>query len=231
MTNTHIPHLPNEILYEIASYVADEDILDLRLSAKVFQSVTANRFAVTFFENRAYDMSIQGLEALVEITKQLSFAPHIKTIVIGHGGKVYPGKHYDLLVQAFQNLAHIGNTISLGMRQVRKCRSYNRRHHVVMRQTIKFFRERVLRAAALAHTPLGDLVADVQSASQNRRFPSVVSGWTWSFMVDLRGVAAGSGPFNCMKIKVDSPGSDSSSSGHVIFNERDSRLEISRTGV
>jgi hypothetical protein len=226
MTNTRIPHLPNEILYEIVSFVADEDILNIRLSAKIFQSITATRFAVTFFENRAYDMSIQGLEALVKITEQTSFARHIRTIVIGHGGKIYPGEHYNLLMQAFHHLAMIGNTISLGLRQVRKCRNYSRRHHVVLRHTIDFFRNNVLAAAVHARMSLGDLVADLQSASQNRKFPSVTDSWVNSFMGDFPKCVAGQIQFNAMNIKLPSTGSNSSSSGRVLFSNRGERLEI-----
>jgi hypothetical protein len=230
MTDTHDLHLPNEILYEIVGYVADEDILNLRLSAKIFHAITADRFAVTFFENRAYDMSLKGLEALVKITEQPTFARHIRTIVIGHGGKIYPGEHRDLLVQAFQNLANIGNTISLGLRQVRKCRNYRRRHHAVMRQTIKFFREKVIAAAVRARMPLGDLVADTQSASQNRVFPSVTDNWLVSFTREFSRGVVDHAKFNNLKIETGPTRWGSSSSGYILFNARDDRLEVSQPG-
>ncbi|CAD0090387.1 unnamed protein product [Aureobasidium vineae] len=78
MIDPHIPHLPSEILCEIAGYVNDEDVLSLRLSAKIFQSITADRFATTFFEDRTYELSPKGLKALVKIiTEHPVFAPHI----------------------------------------------------------------------------------------------------------------------------------------------------------
>ncbi|KEQ73700.1 hypothetical protein M436DRAFT_45247 [Aureobasidium namibiae CBS 147.97] len=231
MTDTHVPHLPNEILYEIVSYVADEDVLNLRLSDRTFHSVTADRFEVTFFKSRAYDMSTKGLEALVKITEQPTFARHIKTIVIGHGGKVYPGEHRDLLVQAFQNLASIGNTISLGLRQVRKCRNYRRRHRVVLRHTLRFFREKVLGAAVHARMPLGDFVADLQSASQKRRFPSVTDDWSLAIQRDLRFGAVGHNQFSGLSIKLGMTGSDSSSLGHIFVDKFDKRLEVLNAGT
>jgi hypothetical protein len=231
MTNTDIPHLPNEILYEIVSYIADEDILNIRSSAKIFQSITADRFAVTFFETRAYDMSIQGLEALVKITEQPLLARHIRTIVIGHGGKVYPGEHYNLLVRAFHHLAIIGNAISLGLRQVRKCRNYRRRHHIVLRHTIEFFRVKVLSAAVHARMHLEDLVADLQSASHNRRFPSVSDSWVASFTREFPTCAVGRVQFNALRVKLRSIGSDSSNLGHVLISNRGERLEVLRADL
>jgi len=231
MTATQVPHLPNEILYEIVSYVSEEDVLNLRLSDKTFHSITADRFAVTFFENRAYDMSIKGLEALVKISEQPTFARHIKTIVIGHGGKVYPGEHRDLLVQAFQNLANVGNTISLGLRQVRKCRNYRRRHHVILRHTFRFFRENVLAAAIRARMPLGEFVADLQSSSQNRTFHSVTDDWTLSIQRYFSSGAMGFNQFSGLRIKLGMTGSDSSSSGHIFVDKFDKRLEVSNAGT
>jgi hypothetical protein len=229
MTNTHIPHLPNEILYEVVSYVADEDVLNLRMSARIFQSITANRFAVTFFEDRAYDMSLQGLKALVEITEQPSFARHIKTVIIGHGGKIYPGEHHDLLVQAFRNLVSTGNTISLGLRQVRKCRNYRRRHNVVLRQTYKFFRDKVLAAAIRARMPLEDFVADIQSTPQNRKFRSVMDDWIRDIRHDLSNGTLEHVQFKGLKIKLSLAGSDCTS-GHFYISDNGQILEVVHAG-
>lgn len=182
MANIRIPHLPNEILYEIAGYVDDEDILNLRLSAKVFQSITADRFATTFFEDRAYELSPKGLEALVKITEHAFFAPHIRTVVIGHGGKHSSAKYHALLEQAFQNLAIIGNPISLGLRRVRTSHNYQPKDYCVGYQMQRFFREKMLSAASRAQMSLGNIVADVQTSSQNRLLPSNSQYWSGHFI-------------------------------------------------
>ncbi|KAI4841075.1 hypothetical protein E4T44_07863 [Aureobasidium sp. EXF-8845] len=218
MTTARIPHLPNEVLY-----VADEDILNLRLSAKVFHYVTADRFAVTFFEKRAYDMSTKGLKALVNITEHPSFARHIRSIVIGHGGKVSPTKHNNYLDQAFQNLAAIGNPISLGLRQVRKCRQYQRYRSAVLDDTVKFFRRKVLAAALQAGMPLGDFIADTQSASQNRMFPSVSDDWVWDATHRISYRAMYHGLFNRLIIHLSATESD-----HVLVHGLDRRLQVSQ---
>jgi len=231
MTDTHIPHLPNEILCEIASYVADEDILNLRLSDKTFHSITANLFAVTFFENRAYDISTKGLKALVKITKNPSFARHIRTIIIGHGGKFYLTKHNNYLEEAFQNLASIGNTISLGMRHVRRCRKYDRERHTVLNNTIKFFGSKVLDAAIRVRMPLGDLVVDTQSAPQTRALPSVSDYWVDSFTRYFYNTGAIINRFQGLRVKLGSTESYPSSSGHILINNRVKRLEVLQVGL
>jgi hypothetical protein len=233
MASTHIPHLPNEILYNISSYVADEDILNLRLSATVFHFVTADRFATTFFENRAYDMSTKGLKALVAITEHPSFARHIRSIVIGHGGKISFTRHNNYLEQAFQNLANIGNTISLGLRQVRKCRQYQhpRCRAAVLDDTVKFFRKKVLAAAIEVGMPLGDFIADTQSASRNLMFPSVSDDWVWEATRKISYKAVDPGRFNRLIIQLSATESNSSSSDHVLVHGHDRRLQVSQAGT
>jgi hypothetical protein len=226
MTDSHIPHLPNEILYEIAGYVDDEDLLNLRLSAKVFHAITAVRFAVTFFENRAYDISPKGLKALVKITQHPSFARYIRSVTIGHGGKFYLTRHNKYLEEAFQNLANLGNTISLGLRQVRKCRNYQRDRTRVLNDTADFFREKVLAAAIYAQLPLGDFVADTQSASQNRMFPSVSNDWVVDFMHRISHRPVGNGQFNRLIIQLSA-----TESSHVLVFGPDRRLQVSQTGT
>jgi hypothetical protein len=228
MTATHVPHLPNEILYEILGYVDDEDLLNLRLSAKVFHAITADRFAVTFFKNRAYDMSTNGLKALVKITEHPSFARHIRTIVIGHGGKLTPTKHNNFLEQAFQNLANIGNTISLGLRQVRKCRKYHIKRAKILSDTTEIFRKKVLGAAIRARVPLGNLIADIQSAPQNRLFPSVSEDWVASCTRRLLNDAVSGGQFRGLEIKFSSTESHFSSSGRILISNRSKRLGVSQ---
>lgn len=230
MTNTHVPHLPNEILYEIASYVSDEDILSLRLSDKTFHSITADRFAVTFFEDRTYDISAKGLKALVQITKHPSFARHIKTIIIGHGGKFYLTRHNHYLEEAFQNLANIGNTISLGMRQVRKCRQYELDRRTVLEDTIKFFEYKVLGAATRVRLPLKDLLVDTQSGSQNRALPSVTDDWVGSFTRYFFNASVRTGQFRGLRVKLGSTESDPSSSGHILINNCVKRLQVLHIG-
>ena len=231
MTNTHVPHLPNEILSEIASYVSDDDIPNLRLAASIFHVVTADRFAVTFFQDRAYDISSKGLKALLKITEHPSFARHIRTIVICHGGRFTPTRHNNYLEQAFQNLASIGNTISLGMRQVRKCRNYRLQGNMILDDTLDFFQEFVLDAAVYAQLPLGDLVADVQSASQKRMFSSVTDNWVAPFTRTFFRDHMSLGRFDSLKIKFSSTQSDSRSPGYALINNRDKRLEVSHTGT
>lgn len=231
MTDTHMPHLPNEILCEIAMHVADEDLLNIRLSAKIFHVVTANRFAVTFFENRAYDISPKGLKALVNITKNPSFAPHIRIIIIGHGGKFYLTRHNNYLEEAFQNLASIGHTISLGMRQVRKCRKYARERHTVLDNTIKFFHTKVLDAAIRVRMPLEDLVVDTQSTPQTRALPSVSDDWVGSFTRYFYNLGLGNNRFQGLKVKLGSTESNPSSSGHILINNRVKRLEVLQVGL
>lgn len=230
MTHAHVPHLPNEILYEIASYVSDEDIPSLRLSDKTFHSITADRFAMTFFETRAYDISAKGLKTLVQITKHPSFARHIRTIIIGHGGKFYLTRHNDYLVEAFQNLANIGNTISLGMRQVRKCRNYEIQRRTVLEDTIRFFEYKVLDAAIRVQLPLEHLFVDTQSAPQNRALPSVSDDWVESFTRYFFNASVRTGQSRGLKVKLGSTESDPSSSGHILINNCVKRLKVLQTG-
>jgi hypothetical protein len=231
MTDTHNLHLPNEILYEIVDYVADEDILNLRLSASVFQYITADRFAATFFENRAYDVSAKGLKALVKITEHPSFARHIGTIIISHGGRFTLTRHNNYLEQAFQNLAAVGNTISLGLRQVRKCRQYHRDRSRVLNDTIEFFRRKVSAAAVHARMPLGDFVADTQSASQNRVFPSVSEDWVREATRQISRDVVDHNQFSGLKIKLSSTDLYPSRPGYILIRVRDKRLEVSQVGT
>lgn len=102
-TNAHIPELPNEVLCSIAGFVDDAGIPNLRLAAKVFHYITAERFATVFFQDRAYELSPAGLKALVEITEHPVFAPHIRTVIIGHDSvNLTSGLGSDGLVASFQ---------------------------------------------------------------------------------------------------------------------------------
>ncbi|CAD0097876.1 unnamed protein product [Aureobasidium mustum] len=224
MANIRIPHLPNEILYEIVSYVNDEDILNLRLSAKVFQSITAGRFASTFFEDRAYELSAKGLKALVKITEHPIFAPHIRTVVIGHGGKHSSAKYHNLLEQAFQNLAIIGNPISLGLRRVRTSHNNEPDDLKAARPMVRFLEDKMLVAAVRAQMRLENLVSDTQDSSQNRSLPSSEIHWAY-FLYDQ--AAPGStihSRFSGLQVKSSPAGCNLNKSGEILINFQASRL-------
>ncbi|KAG9650267.1 hypothetical protein KCU95_g14581, partial [Aureobasidium melanogenum] len=225
MAGIRMPHLPNEILYEIAGYVDDKDILNLRLSAKVFQYVTADRFATAFFQDRAYELSPKGLTALVKITEHSVFAPHIRTVIIGHGVKHSSAKYHGLLEQAFQNLASIGNTISLGLRRVRTSHNYQHKVHCGGHQMWRFWRDKMLPAASHAQMPVGNIVADVQTASQNRLLPSDSQYWSQDFIDVLLAGALGNGLTRDYQIKLGAGGSDSSKSSFIRVGLQGKRLE------
>lgn len=197
MAHTHIPHLPNEILCEIASYVNEEDIPNLRLSAKVFRSITADRFATTFFENRAYALSDKGLEKLIEITKHPIFASHIRTVIIGHGGKHCSAKYHNKLKRAFQNLATIGNTISLGLRHMHTPLHYDKYSHAISDPMMKFFEEKMMAAVDYSQMPLKNLVVDLQKP------PGFPRRWEQGFWHRFSTGVAGYNQFGALQIKLD----------------------------
>ncbi|KAI5250406.1 hypothetical protein E4T47_01407 [Aureobasidium subglaciale] len=90
-TTSQVSYLPNEVMYMIAEHVNGEDLINLRLSAKAFRDGTAIRFATAFFEERGYELSPKGFGALVKITEHPTFARHIKTVIICHGGTIEGG--------------------------------------------------------------------------------------------------------------------------------------------
>ncbi|KAG9655955.1 hypothetical protein KCU64_g6201, partial [Aureobasidium melanogenum] len=136
MAGTRIPHLPNEILYEIAGYVDDEDILNLR------------------------KLSRKGVEALLKITEHPILVRHIRAVIIGHDGKQRPAKYHDLFEQIFQNLAAVGNDISLGLRRMSNSDYYDSSSHAGSDNMVKFFEEKILAVAVRAQVPLENLVSD-----------------------------------------------------------------------
>ncbi|KAG9713310.1 hypothetical protein KCU73_g16561, partial [Aureobasidium melanogenum] len=197
MAGTRIPHLPNEILYEIAGYVDDEDILNLRLSAKVFQYVTADRFATTFFET-----------LLVR---------HIRAVIVGHDGKQRPAKYHDLFEQIFQNLATVGNDISLGLRRMSNSDHYDSSSHAGSENMVKFFEEKILAVAVRAQVPLENLVSDVRGVLSNP------NPWLWfrpaNFLERLWRRAStgvtGYSQFSGLQIKLSPRASDFGRSGKI----------------
>ncbi|KAI4726834.1 hypothetical protein E4T49_05379 [Aureobasidium sp. EXF-10728] len=228
MTDPHLAHLPNEILCEIAGYVNDEDVPSLRLSAKVFQHITADRFATTFFEDRAYELSPNGLKALVKITEHPVFAPYIRTVIICHGGKRSSAKYHALLEEAFKNLAIIGNAISIGLRRVRTSHNYEPNPLIGSHRMAGFFDDKILATAIRAQMPLRNLVSDVQTTSQNRSFPSVSQDWPYHLLSRCSIGATGYSHFDGIQIKSDSRNTDSSELGEILINIHDKRLKGTR---
>lgn len=229
MTDPHIAHLPNEILYEIAGYVNDEDILSLRLSAKVFQYITVDRFATTFFEDRAYELSHNGLKALVKITEHPVFAPYIRTVIICHGGKRSSAKYHALLEEAFKNLAIIGNAISIGLRRVRTYHNYEHQTYLAWRPMVEFFEDKMLATAIRAQMPLQNLVSDRQTTSQNRSLRSISPYWPSNLLSRLSSGVRGFSHFDGIQIKSDPGTSHSSELSRILINIHDKQLKA--TGV
>lgn len=229
MADTRILHLPNEILYEIAGYVDDEDIINLRQSAKVFQSITADRFATTFFETRTHRLSQKGVKALVEITEHPVLVRHIRTIIIGHDGKQRPAKYHDFFEQIFQNLASVGNDISLGLRRLCGSDQYISGTYASSHNMVKSFEEKILAVAIRAQVPLENLVSDI------RGFPSDPISWVSpihiSFLAMLwRRVSAGVtgySQFSGLQIKLSPRASDFNRPGRIFIELHHKRLEIS----
>ncbi|THY33925.1 hypothetical protein D6D01_02140 [Aureobasidium pullulans] len=172
--NVHIPDLPNEVLCSIAGFVDDAYIPNLRLAAKVFHYITAERFATVFFQDRAYELSPAGLKALVKITEHPVFAPYIRTIIIGHGGKHHSAKYHDRMESAFRNLKLYGHKISLGLRRV--CTAHNFEVEPDCAGTaMSKFSEKMIFAAKKAQMPIENFIADLQN-------PLVDDlGWKWVF--------------------------------------------------
>ncbi|KAI5240209.1 hypothetical protein E4T42_08427 [Aureobasidium subglaciale] len=152
---SNIPYLPNEVLYMITEHVDDEDLMNLRLSAKVFRDGAATRFATTFYEERAYELSPEGLTDLLEITMHPTFAHHIRTVIIGHGGKHSTAHYQDVIQRAFRNLAALGNTISIGLRRVKTSHNYQSKAHAGWCHMIRFLEEKMLPAAERTKLSLG----------------------------------------------------------------------------
>ncbi|KAI5207372.1 hypothetical protein E4T39_01842 [Aureobasidium subglaciale] len=176
-TTPHIPYLPNGVMYMIGENVDDEDLKNLRLSAKVFHDGTATRFATTFFEERAYELSPKGFKALVDITEHATFARHIKTVIICHGGGKHSATKYHSLIQlAFRNLAVLGNTISIGLRRVKTSHNYQSSLHAGSWPMMRFLEEKMLPAARRVKLALGCVVTDMQN-SPDRLLPSISSRW------------------------------------------------------
>ncbi|KAH0347877.1 hypothetical protein KCU83_g6504, partial [Aureobasidium melanogenum] len=205
MAGTRIPHLPNEILYEIAGYVDDEDILNLR------------------------KLSRKGVEALLKITEHPILVRHIRAVIIGHDGKQRPAKYHDLFEQIFQNLATVGNDISLGLRRMSNSDHYDSSSHAGSDNMVKFFEEKILAVAVRAQVPLENLVSDVRGVLSNP------NPWLWfrpvSFLERLWRRAStgitGYSQFNGLQIKLSPRASDFGRSGKIYVELNRKRLEIS----
>lgn len=218
--DAHIPGLPNEVLCDIAGYVDDADIANLRLAAKVFHYITADRFATLFFQDRAHELSPTGLQDLVAITEHPVFAPYIRTVIIGHGGKHHSAQDHDKMKLAFQNLKIHGNKISLGLRRVRTLHNFEYRTHRAGVGMDKFL-EKMVSAAKQAEMPLEDLIADLQ----NPLVGESVQGWHQSINpYHQTGFAA-------FRIKLSPREPSSGPSGHVSFHHSNRRLELSQTSL
>ena len=229
MADIRIPHLPNEILYEIAGYVDDEDILNLRLSAKVFQSITADRFATTFFEDRVHRLSVKGVKALLEITQHPVLVRHIRTVIFGHDGKQRPAKYHHIFEQIFQNLATVGNDISLGLRRDCAYDQYHIGSFAASKNMVEFFEDKILDVAIRARVPMNNLVSDVRGVPQNR------NSWyhsrpAWFLEILWRRVSkgvTGYSQFSGLQIKLSPRASDLSKPGRVLVELQSKQLEIS----
>lgn len=227
MAHTHIPHLPNEILYEIAGYVRDKDILNLRLSAKVFQHITSDRFATTFFETRVHRLSPKGVKALLKISEHPVLVRHIRTLIIGHDGKQRPAKYHDLFEQIFLNLATVGNDISLGLCRMYGSASYDFSPYYGSGHMIKFFEEKILAVAIRAQMPLDSLVSDVRGVSPDWQIlysPSPFLNHLW-YRASI-GVT-GYSQFSGLQIKLSPRASDLGRPGRIFVERHHKRLEIS----
>ncbi|KAH0359887.1 hypothetical protein KCU65_g9730, partial [Aureobasidium melanogenum] len=229
MADTRVPHLPNEILYEIAGYVDDEDIVNLRQSAKVFQFITADRFATAFFETRTHRLSPKGVNALLKITEHPVLVHHIRTVIIGHDGKQRPAKYHDLFEQIFQNLATVGSDIFLGLRRMSTSGQNDSSSHAGSDTMVKFFEEKILAAAIRAQMPLENLVSDVRGVLSNP------NPWPWfrppNFLERLWNRAStgvtGYSQFSGLQIDLSPRAPDSSGPGRIHVELARKRLEIS----
>ncbi|THZ12450.1 hypothetical protein D6C91_08488 [Aureobasidium pullulans] len=218
-TNAHIPELPNEVLYSIAGFVDDAGIPNLRLAAKVFHYITAERFATVFFQDRAYELSPAGLKALVKITEHPVFAPYIRTIIIGHGGKHHSAEYHDKMESAFQNLKVYGHKISLGLRRVRTAHNFEVRPYCVGTAMSKFS-EKMISAAKKAQMPIESIIADLQNPLLGERSKE----WYYLFLHALNG-----NEITAFHIKLSSHGPTFAASKRVSFIKSHRRLELSRT--
>ncbi|TIA42845.1 hypothetical protein D6C79_06946 [Aureobasidium pullulans] len=218
-TNAHIPELPKEVLCSIAGFVDDAGIPNLRLAAKVFHYITAERFATVFFQDRAYELSPAGLKALVKITEHPVFAPYIRTIIIGHGGKHHSAKYHDNMESAFQNLKLYGHKISLGLRRVRTAHNFEARPYCIGTAMSKFS-EKMISAAKQAQMPIENIIADLQNPLVGERTEEWCKFYPDS--IYSKGVTA-------FHIKLSSRGPNFAALGRVSFNYSHRRLELSRT--
>jgi hypothetical protein len=163
MSVNHVPRLPNELILEIASHIAEPDLINFRCVSKIFQAVSTKRFAATFFRDRYYELSPAGLKGLVHITQHALFAPFIRNIIIGHGGAIHRYvKYHEDLKPAFENLAALGNTISIGLRRVRTAHNFALVSSNVHTRMFNFLRHKLLHAAREAQLTLGFVIADLR---------------------------------------------------------------------
>ncbi|KAI5250412.1 hypothetical protein E4T43_00364 [Aureobasidium subglaciale] len=173
----HIPYLPNEVMCMVASHVDVADILNLRLSAKVFREGTAARFAKIYFQDRVYELSSVGLGALVKITEHPVFARHIKSVVIGFKDRRGTPNYYSLLDQAFSNLAIHGNIISIGIRGLHTSPTSRCILRASLEKVWQFFDKKMLVAASEAELRIDRVIADLQGP-----YPTRALAWVPDFV-------------------------------------------------
>ncbi|THY60177.1 hypothetical protein D6C99_01660 [Aureobasidium pullulans] len=223
-TNAHIPELPNEVLCSIAGFVDDAGIPNLRLAAKVFHYITAERFATVFFQDRAYELSPAGLKALVKITEHPVFAPYIRTVIIGHGGKHHSAKYHDKLESAFQNFKLHGHKISLGLRRVRTAHNFVGWPACAANAMFKFA-EKMLSVAKRAQMPIENIIADLQNPLVGER----TDEWCYTYWDRMWDWIIVRDDITAFHVKLSSRGPNLAAYGRVAYNYSHGRLELSQT--
>lgn len=181
-----------------------------------------------YFQDRAYELSPQGLKALVEVTEHPSYAQHIRTVVVIQGGRNGPAKYHGLIDQAFKNLAAFGKPISIGFRYAQITRNFQTSWISAVTSINKFLRDTMLAAANRTTMLLGPVIVDVEISREGWRNLQTLRGLyiTTTAAASYSILEAQAGLPQGLKVQFPSEHWGSDASSHILVTDNSKRLEV-----
>lgn len=109
--------LPNEILSHVAAFTQDEDLLSLRLTCKLLESLTYKHFVAAFMTEIHFSASLAGIQRLENKIAHPKFGPCIRTIMasVTEDRLVQKAECRALLTDIFAEVARSGHGSRLGV--------------------------------------------------------------------------------------------------------------------
>ncbi|KAH0286111.1 hypothetical protein M436DRAFT_78161 [Aureobasidium namibiae CBS 147.97] len=110
--------MPPEMQLMIANRVEEKDVLTLNSTCRALRSLVKPVMALIFGSVRTYHLSEEGMASLLELSKDTTSAPYLRTLIIVHDGTVPPLSLFKTLSEALEHFSIVSkNLTTVGARR------------------------------------------------------------------------------------------------------------------